>query len=90
MNGIFLNGSIAITKVPDIARAIIWFIGTTRSAVVVILMSIVSFLIVTKEEVEEYIIHGCHPGTQNCTMVTLSKIHDISLVSFGVPTEGGT
>ena len=71
-------------RLPKPIQAIFWFLGTTRSAMVVILMGIVGFLVEDPVAIENFLL-GCHPGTDDCTKMTLTKIHNIAAPSFSVP-----
>ena len=62
----------------------IWFIGTAKAAVVVLIMMLVGYLSTTTDEVDRFL-DGCTPGDSDCTPFTLTLIDDVGAPELMIP-----
>ena len=62
----------------------IWFIGTAKAAVVVLLMMLVGFLTTTPDEVDNFL-DGCIPNNPGCPKFELTVIDNVDMPAFIIP-----
>ena len=51
---------------------------------VVIIMAIIAFIVEDSDAVKNFTDHNCRAGTANCTVMTLTRLHNVEPPSFGM------
>ena len=62
----------------------IWFVGTARTAFVMAIMMLVSYIITTPEQVANFL-DGCRVGETQCPIISLTMIRDVGFPPFLLP-----